>query len=54
MKRIMNTTRKSHLKLCGQTTVFGCALILASFTVIGSLIVAGSLTLAFLEGYLKA
>ena len=50
----MNTTRKSHLKLCGQTTVFGFVLILASFTVIGSLIVAASLSLAFIEGYLEA
>ena len=49
----MNTTRKSHLKLCGQTTVFGLVLIMASFTVLGSIIVAGSLTLAFLEGYLE-
>lgn len=50
----MNTTRKSHLKLCGQTTVFGIVLMMASFTILGSLVVAASLSLAFIEGYLEA
>jgi len=50
----MNTTRKSHLKLCGQTTVFGIVLILADVTILGSLVVAASLSLAFIEGYLEA
>lgn len=50
----MSTTHKSHLKLCGQTTVFGIVLIMASFTILGSLVVAASLSLAFIEGYLEA
>ena len=54
MNPTMNTARKSHLKLCGQTTVFGLVLVLANFAVIGSLIVIASLSLAFIEGYLEA
>ena len=50
----MNTARKSHLKLCGQTTVFGIVIIMAGFTIFGSLVVAASLSLAFIEGYLEA
>jgi hypothetical protein len=50
----MNPARKSHLKLCGQSTAFGIVLIMASFTVLGSLVVAASLSLAFIEGYLEA
>jgi hypothetical protein len=50
----MNSARKSHLKLRGQTTVFGLVLVLAGFAVLGSLIVAASLSLAFLEGHLEA
>lgn len=50
----MNTTRKSHLKLCGQTTVIGLVLIMAGFTICGSVVVTASLSLAFIEGYLEA
>jgi hypothetical protein len=50
----MNPTSKSQLGLCSQTTLFGAVLILATFTVIGALIVAASLTLALIEGYLEA
>jgi len=53
-KRTMNAQRKSHLALCGQTTMFGLVLVLFGQPIIGGIIMLASLALAFLEGYLEA